>query len=140
MTLQIDEEFVKELREHLPVESKEADKFFHLARTCEADLPRLFFKILLYDSMLHSEIISDLIRMLKTRDPEALYKECVSYVKAHLHEFQDYVKEEEEAQKEAEDRQKKTRSPFIETLFQHIARDEESHASMLKTLVKEAKR
>lgn len=134
-----DNEFVKDLKQHLPMEAKEAEKFFHLTSTCEAELPKLFFKILLYDSMLHSEIIGDLIRMLSTRDPESLYKECVSYVKAHLDEFRDHVKDEEDALKEAELRLKEIRNPFVETLFQHIARNEESHAAMLKALVKEAR-
>lgn len=137
--MQSDDEFVKELKTHLPMEAKEAEKFFHLASTCEAEIPKLFFKILLYDSMLHSEIIGDLIRMLSTRDAESLYKECVSYVKAHLDEFREHIKEEEDALKEAELRLKEIRNPFLETLFHHIARDEESHAAMLKTLVKEAK-
>ena len=137
--MQSDDEFVKNLKEHLPMEAKEAEKFFHLASTCEADLPKLFFKILPYDSMLHSEIIGDLIRMLSTRDAESLYKECISYVKAHLDEFRQHVEEEEDALEEAELRLKEIRNPFVETLFQHIARDEESHAAMLKTLVKEAK-
>lgn len=137
--MQTDDEFVQKLKEHLPMEAKEAEKFFHLASTCEADIPKLFFKILLYDSMLHSEIIGDLIRLLSTRDHESLYKECVNYVKAHMEDFREYVKEEEEALKEAEVRMKEIKNPFIETLFQHIAGDEVSHAAMLKTLVKEAK-
>ena len=99
----------------------------------------MFFKILLYDSMLHSEVIGDLIRMLSTRDAESLYKERVSYVKAHLEEFRGHVKEEEDALKEAELRLKEIRNPFLETQLQHIARDEQSHAAMLKTLVKGAK-
>ncbi|MFQ5970640.1 MAG: hypothetical protein ACE5J2_09140 [Nitrososphaerales archaeon] len=134
-----DNEFVKDLKGHLPIEAKEAEKFFHLTSTCEADIPKLFFKILLYDSMLHSEIIGDLIRMLSTRDAESLYKECVSYVKAHIDEFRDHVKEEENALKEAELRLKETTNAFVETLFQHMARNEESHTAMLKVLVKEAK-
>lgn len=137
--MQSDAEFIKELKEHLPLEAKEAEKFFHLVSTCEADLPKLFFKILLYDSMLHSEIIGDLIRMLSTRDAESLHKETVSYVKAHLHEFKEHVKEEEDALKEAELRLKEVGNPYVEALFQHIARNEESHAAMLKALVKEVK-
>lgn len=132
-------EFVKNLKEHLRIEAKEAEKFFHLTTTCEAELPKLFFKILLYDSMLHSEIIGDLIRMLSSRDAESLCKKCMSYVKAHLDEFREYVKEEEDALKEAELGLKEIKNPFVETLFQHIARNEESHAAMLKALVKEAK-
>lgn len=135
-----DSKFIKDLKGHLPMEAKEAEKFFHLTSICEAELPKLFFKILLYDSMLHSEIIGDLIRMLSTRDAESLYIECVSYVKAHLDEFRDHVKEEEDALKEAEIRLKEIRNPFVETLFQHIARNEESHAAMLKALVKEARK
>lgn len=134
-----DERFVKQLKEHLPIESREAEKFFHLASTCEADIPRLFFKILLYDSMLHSEIIGDLIRILSTKDPEPLYKECVAYAKAHLDEFREHIKEEETALKEAELRVKEVSNPILETLFRHICRNEEDHLAMLKVLVKEAK-
>ena len=57
----------------------------------------------------------------------------------HTWTSRQHVKEEDDALKEAELRLKEIRNPFVETLFQHIARDEESHAAMLKTLVKEAK-
>jgi hypothetical protein len=136
--MQSDGEFVKELKMHLPMEAKEAEKFFHLISTCEAELPKLFFKILLYDSMLHSEIIGDLIRMLSSREAESLYRECVSYVKAHFDAFREHVREEEDALKEAKLRLKEINNPFLETLFQHIARNEESHAAMLNVLVREA--
>lgn len=134
------ESLVDDLRRFLPVEARESEEYIQLAQTCPAALPRIIFKVLLYDSILHSEIINDLILLLNSSSMDVAYKECMSYIKDNIDRIIENTKEEEKALKELENRLlKNTDNHLLEALIKYICDDEESHIKLLKALIKEAK-
>ncbi len=78
------ESLVDDLRRFLPLEARESEEYIQLAQTCPAALPRIIFKVLLYDSILHSEIINDLLLLLNSSSMDSAYKECINYIKSNI--------------------------------------------------------
>ncbi len=136
----MNESMIEDLRKYLPLEAKEAEEYIHLSQICPAPLPRIIFKILLYDSILHSEIINDLILLLSTRSMESAYNECINYIKDNSERIIKNVKEEENALNELANKLPKyTDNHIFEALIKYICDDEDSHIKLLKALIKEIK-
>lgn len=134
------ESLVDELRRFLPLEARESEEYIQLAQTCPAALPRIVFKVLLYDSILHSEIINDLLLLLNSSSIDSAYKECINYIKNNIDRIIEDVKEEEQALKALENKLlKNADTHLLEALIKYICDDEESHIKLLKALIKEAK-
>ena len=124
----------------MPLEAKESEDYVYLAQTCRADLPRVFFKVLLYDSILHSEIINDLILLLDNSSIDDIHKECVNYAKNNMDMISKHIKDEEQALRALEAKiLKNIDDHLLEALIQYIYEDEESHIRLLKALLKEAR-
>ncbi len=135
----MNEVLLNELKRYLPFEARESEEYIHLAQTCQATIPRIIFKVLLYDSILHSEIINDLILLFRSSSIDSAYKECINYIKDNLNIIADNVSKEEMALRELEKILKNTDNHLFEALIKYICNDEESHMRLLKALIKEAK-
>ncbi|GIU72052.1 MAG: hypothetical protein KatS3mg003_1531 [Candidatus Nitrosocaldaceae archaeon] len=135
----MEKSLVDDLKRFLPLEARESEEYIQLAQTCPAALPRIIFKVLLYDSILHSEIINDLILLLNSSNIDSAYKECISYIKNNIDRIIENVKEEEQALKTLESKiLKNTDNHLLEALMRYICDDEESHIKLLKALIKES--
>lgn len=133
------ESLVDDLKRFLPLEARESEEYIQLAQTCPAALPRTIFKVLLYDSILHFEIINDLILLLNSSNIDSAYKECISYIKNNIDRIIENVKEEEQALKTLESKiLKNADNHLLEALIRYICDNEESHIKLLKALIKES--
>lgn len=130
---------VDSLKLYLPTEAKESEEYIQLAQSCRASLPRIIFKVLLYDSILHFEIINDLILLLNSNSIDRARNECINYIKDNIERLKKNINKEEEALHELEKMIKESDDPLLESLLKYLCIDEESHISLLKSLVKEAR-
>ncbi len=135
----MNESLIDALRRYLPLEAKEAEEYIYLSYRCQSALARIIFKILVYDSILHSEIINDLILMLSTRSMDSAYTECINYIRDNSERIIKNAKEEANLLNELENKLKYTDNHLFEALIRYICDDEESHIKLLKALIKEIK-
>lgn len=126
------------LRSYLLTEAKESEEYIRLVQSCQAFIPRIIFKVLLYDSILHFEIINDLILLLNSSSIEKARNECLNYIKDNIDRLKENVWKEQEALDELMTI-KASEDPLFESLIRYLCNDEESHVALLKSLIKEVK-
>lgn len=133
------ESLIDELKKYIQSEAKESEEYIRLIQTCQSGLARIVFKVLLYDSILHYEIINDLILIFNSSNASSIYNECINYVKNNLAKFSENINKEELALNDLEKILKHVDNHIIESLLKHIHNDEENHLRLLKTLIKEVR-